>query len=88
MVGCQSAEEQTGAARQQQGPAAAARNANNNPTNCTNNGNIESLVRVGSKVLKQSDTPNSKFIAARASTYDHVHNVVLTKANARLVYAD
>jgi len=79
MGGCQSAEEQTGGARQQQHVPATTHNADNNArTNRRNNGNIESLVRVGSKVLKQSNTPNSKLKVARASTYDHVHNVVLT----------
>lgn len=48
-----------------------------------NNNNIESLVRVGSKVLKESDVPNSKLQVARASTYDHVHTNVLTSLDAR-----
>jgi hypothetical protein len=44
-----------------------------------NNSNIESLVRVGSKVLKESDLPNSKLLqVARASTYDHLHANVIT----------
>lgn len=39
--------------------------------------NIQSLVRVGSKVLK--DAPNhSRLQVQRASTYDHVHTVVLS----------
>ena len=65
----------------------AARPANTRPPTTTrrqgNNANIESLVRVGSKVLKESDLPNSKLQVARASTYDHVHSNVLNSLDSR-----
>jgi hypothetical protein len=49
-----------------------------------NNSHIESLVRVGSKVLKESDLPNSKLLqVARASTYDHLHANVITGLDSR-----
>jgi ubiquitin C-terminal hydrolase len=42
------------------------------------------LVRVGSKVLKESDLPNSKLLqVARASTYDHLHANVITGLDSR-----
>lgn len=81
MGDCQSIEEQPpsrpngGGAR----PHQAATNNNNTRANKrqNNNTNIESLVRVGSKVLKPSGN-DERLQVARASTYDHVHNVVLT----------
>lgn len=63
-----------GAARPQQQHHVPRRRDQNN-----NNSHIESLVRVGSKVLKESDLPNSKLLqVARASTYDHLHANVIT----------
>lgn len=96
MGGCQSTMDQTPPPPSRQphhcdndgngGAAARPSHANTNPRrrNQTNNTNIESLVRVGSKVLKESsDLPNSKLQVARASTYDHLHANVITGLDSR-----
>lgn len=71
---------ESGAPRRKQNGRASA--THRNRTNNLNTDNVASLVRVGSKVLKESDLPNGGMKVGRASTYDHVHNVVLTNFDA------
>lgn len=91
MGDCQSVETQSGAVSS---AAPGANSVNKRPTQRTNNHNnrkhdpnVQSLIRVGSTVLKASGDNNGnptnaqegggRLQVKRASTYDHVHNLVL-----------